>query len=83
VDDSQQGPAVVAPTTDELLYGDPPRPVNTHVKLMSEGVPRKPTWHTYERTELLKATTGKALGWQHLFKCSETGKVRRFGLEAP
>jgi hypothetical protein len=56
-------------------------PETKQALLMSAGI-RKFTWHTWKRTQALTDTSGNAVGYEHVYKCSETGALRRWGLEA-
>jgi hypothetical protein len=66
-----------------------PRPERTKALLCSEGisslekVSKRFTWHTYERTQRSTAMIGDQPKpcWEHLFKCTVTGAVRRWGIE--
>jgi hypothetical protein len=56
-------------------------PETKHALLMSAGL-RKFTWHTWKRTHTLTDSGGAPIGFEHVFKCSETGALRRWGLES-
>jgi hypothetical protein len=68
----------VVPETRSRLI---PEPETKKAMLPTEGPgPRRATRHTYERTEVVHDLGGHA-SYAHLFKCEETGVLRRWGLE--
>ena len=63
----------------------PPRPETTRAFLLSAGF-RKPTTtiHHYKTSRLVTAKDAKGIespAWEHLYQCTRTGAVRRWGLD--
>jgi hypothetical protein len=73
------GPVRSAATPAPILLS---RPETKNALLVTEGPgPRRATRHVYSHTDVLRNELGRA-SFAHMFKCEETGVVRRWGVEA-
>lgn len=58
-----------------------PRPDTRIAMLPSQGYGRlKATRHVYVRTQTCQVPGPDPDAWEHIFKCSETGEERRWGI---
>lgn len=57
-----------------------PRPERTRVLLVSSGL-HDATWtvHNYAYTRKARLAHGDGEAWEHVFRCTKTGALRRFG----
>lgn len=71
--------------TSSAPTGRPPRPETTRAFLISGGY-RKPvtTVHHYKTSRKVSVKDHKGVestAWEHLFQCTRTGAIRRWGLD--